>query len=313
MIPRRLLKFPDGFEVLCHSRVETEQFYADIFEKNVYTTHGIELTPGDIIFDIGANIGLFTLLVGRVPGVTIFAAEPSPEVYGLLMENVARHSVNARCFNVGIGAHPGTRQFTYYPRSSGMSSFYGQQREEADSLKAVMVNSLDQAHYSDEERQEIALNLDRWIERRLEPQIILCPITTISDLMWTHQIPRIDLLKIDVQKSEMDVLFGIHDVHWPQIRQVVAEVHDIANRMEQMLAMLKGRGYDTVVQQDELYTGSTHYNLYAIRPGKRPLPDSVIPRAVQQRSVIKRCPQIESGEFLYGKTSETASEHHRGE
>lgn len=288
MTPQRTIRFADGMEVLCYSRVEAQQFYADIFENNVYTSHGIELAPGDIVFDVGANIGLFTLRAGRVPGVTIFAAEPAPDVYALLVENVTRHSVNARCLNLGVGAHPGTRQFTYYPRSSGMSSFYGEQKEEADSLKAVMANSLDQSAYSDEERREMMLNLDGWIERRLESEIKHCPITTISQLMWTYQVPRIDLLKMDVQKSELDVLFGIDDVHWPHIRQIVGEVHNIANRVEQMQAMLKCRGYDVVVIQDRLYTGSTHYNLYASRPGEQRLFGSVIPRALRQCSTMKK-------------------------
>jgi phthiocerol/phenolphthiocerol synthesis type-I polyketide synthase E len=291
MTPSRSLNFANGLEVLCHSRVEAEQFYADIFERNIYTSHGIEMTPGDIIFDVGANIGLFTLRAGQVPGVTIFSAEPAPDVYALLVENVARHSVNARCLNLGVGAHSGTKQFTYYPHSSGMSSFYGEKKEEADSLRAVMVNSLDQGGYSEEERGEMVQNLDGWIERRLEAEVKQCPITTISHLMWSYQVPRIDLLKIDVQKSEMDVLLGIDDVHWPHIRQIVGEVHKIGNRVEHMQTELKNRGYDVVVVQDDLYVGSAHYNLYASRRAPR-LFDSVVSRAVQQRSIIKVVPRL---------------------
>ena len=42
------------------------------------------------------------------------------------------------------------------------------------------------------------------------------------------QIPRIDLLKIDVEGAELSVLRGVRREHWPRVRAVVAEVHDVA-------------------------------------------------------------------------------------
>jgi FkbM family methyltransferase len=49
------------------------------------------LEPGDVVIDIGANMGWYSLLAERLASapVDIFAFEPDPENFGLLTENLA--------------------------------------------------------------------------------------------------------------------------------------------------------------------------------------------------------------------------------
>lgn len=50
------------------------------------------LDPRAVAFDVGANIGVFALVLGRlVPGGTVFAFEPDPENYAYLRANIARN------------------------------------------------------------------------------------------------------------------------------------------------------------------------------------------------------------------------------
>lgn len=53
----------------------------------------LELEPGDVVFDIGANIGWYSLLLARVAprGTEIHAFEPDPWARGLLQENLSRN------------------------------------------------------------------------------------------------------------------------------------------------------------------------------------------------------------------------------
>src|SRR5262249_32270912 len=80
-----------------------------------------------------------------------------------------------------------------------------------------------------------------------------------------NNVERIDLLKIDVEKSEMDVLSGIQDSDWQKIRQCVVEVHDTDGRLEEITRLFKSEGYDVSVEEDESLKNTGLYNVYAVR------------------------------------------------
>ncbi|MEX5637760.1 FkbM family methyltransferase [Parafrankia sp. FMc2] len=46
------------------------------------------LRPGDVFVDVGANVGSYTLLAGKVPGVHVVAFEPASSTFSRLSENV---------------------------------------------------------------------------------------------------------------------------------------------------------------------------------------------------------------------------------
>lgn len=64
----------------------------------------------------------------------------------------------------------------------------------------------------------------RWaVARKLGRQVQHeCQLCTVSDLIQEHGLPRVDLLKIDVERAELDVLRGVAPAHWPLIHQVTA-------------------------------------------------------------------------------------------
>ena len=53
---------PNGLEIVHLNRYETDYLYQEIFEDQCYLRHGIRLRDGATVVDIGANIGLFSLL-----------------------------------------------------------------------------------------------------------------------------------------------------------------------------------------------------------------------------------------------------------
>ena len=64
-------------------------------------------------------------------------------------------------------------------------------------------------------------------------------------------IDRIDLLKIDCEGAEFDVLQGIDPHHWPRVRAVVAEVHDVDGRLQKVIEHLTHYGIDQIVVEQE--------------------------------------------------------------
>ena len=94
-----------------------------------------------------------------------------------------------------------------------------------------------------------------------------CAMTTVSNIVQDHNLSKIDLLKIDVERAELDVLSGISKTDWRLISQVVLEVHDVQGRLERILQLLKDTADFTsvTVTQDETLMGSTLYNIYCSR------------------------------------------------
>lgn len=89
---------------------------------------------------------------------------------------------------------------------------------------------------------------------------------TISDIVCNHNIQQIDLLKVDVEKSELDVLLGIEEPDWEIIKQVVIEVHDLDNRVKKITTLLKEHGLSKItIEQEPIFKGSNIFNLYALR------------------------------------------------
>lgn len=262
--PRRRV-LPNGMEVAYVSRAEVEFFYQDIFEKQIYARCGVDVRDGDTVFDVGANVGFFTLFAHRrARNVRVFAFEPAPPLFEALSDNVARHGVNARLFNCGVSDRGRTADFTFYPNSSGMSSFYADEREEREALRAIMQNQLRQGMAG---MEQVMRHADDLLDERLKTLRYECRLRTLSEVIAEEQVGVVDFLKIDVQKSELDVLRGIADDDWPKIRQIVIEVHDLGGRLGEIRGLLETRGYAVEVEQDDHYEESILYNLFARRAG----------------------------------------------
>lgn len=66
--------------------------------------------PGDVVMDIGANIGAHTLVMAQRVGPTgrVYAFEPQRVVFQTLCANMALNSIsNAVCMQVALGDEPG--------------------------------------------------------------------------------------------------------------------------------------------------------------------------------------------------------------
>ena len=72
------------------------------------------LRPEDLFFDIGANVGSYTVLAAKVAGASVVAVEPVPATYDALLANVAVNAIGALvdARNCGLAAEPGVLSFT---------------------------------------------------------------------------------------------------------------------------------------------------------------------------------------------------------
>lgn len=256
-------RLPDGSTVLCLNRNEARFVYKEIFEERVYLRHGIEVKPDDCVFDVGANIGLFSIHVSQLcAGVRIHAFEPSPEVLPALQANLRRYP-GAKIHACGLSDHEGIERFTFYPKCTILSGFATDSSRDAERLAQSIRQQLRARGQDTPGLEERHIN---WlVEDMLGGKIeYLCRLTTVSAVMRAERIETIHLLKIDAEGSELKILAGILSEDWQRIGQIEMEVHDARDGgLERAVDVLKAHGYDTAVEQtDELET-SDIWQVYA--------------------------------------------------
>ena len=270
---RSRYRLPNRMEIAHLNRNETDHSFREIFERQSYFKHGVGLGENALVLDVGANIGLFSLFVSdRYPGARIYAFEPIKPIYDILRLNAELYGPNVITRNLGLSSAGGAAQFTYFPGYSVMSglSEYADAEDEKQTLKTILRNGGTRAG-------EAALLLDHaddLLEERFAGQSAQCRLATISEIIEREAIERIDLLKIDAQKSEFDILNGIRSGDWEKIDQIVMEAHDqpgrrTEGRVERVVALLEDRGYRVIVEQEEELRGTDRHMIYALRNDPR--------------------------------------------
>jgi hypothetical protein len=104
------------------------------------------------------------------------------------------------------------------------------------------------------------------LRRQLYSEAVTCEMRTLSQFVKDEGVERIDLLKIDVEKAEMDVLHGITVADWPKIQQVIIEVHDIDHRVDAIVALLLEHGLSELAVEQPLTLKNTNiHTIFAKR------------------------------------------------
>lgn len=266
-------KLPDGTRVHCVRRAE-----AQVLDHHIhgYLDHGITLSDGDTVFDVGANIGLMGVRAcQKHPRVQVYAFEPVPTIYEACRRNAQDHGPGRfHVFNVGLSAQPGEARFTWYPNAPALSTARPEDWEADPQAWTEAVRGQLRAMPAE-------MWWARWVPTLLLPVVawflkqgavnVVCPLRTLSSVLETESIERIDLLKIDCEGFELDVLQGIDPAHWDRISQVVVEVHDHDGRADAVEQLLRSHGLSHVVREQEAaFVDTQLVNLYARRASAEP-------------------------------------------
>ncbi|MDA4118522.1 MAG: FkbM family methyltransferase [Thaumarchaeota archaeon] len=179
-----------------------EVFYNNIYEKE------FTVKPGDVVLDVGAHIGSFTLKAAREvgPAGRVISFEPSSENFGLLGRNVAANSyANIRLYNVAVGSQPGTARLQLHQRR-GTNSLYAHSTSESVGMEDVEVRTLD---------------------------------SVVREL----NLARVDFMKIDVEGAELEVLKGAKEVLASFHPSIAMETHDFGPSEAELTEFLVAFGY----------------------------------------------------------------------
>lgn len=263
---------PNETKIFCLQDKEVATLYEQVQE---YFRNGIELHEGNTVFDVGANIGLFTLFAYQLCNkkANVYAFEPIPPIFEVLKLNAERiDPQKLKVFSCGLSQHSKTITFAYYPNATPLCNAYPEDSEEIErQLKKAILQNFQYAPPS--------IQWLRWLPAFLRPiildhlskeffqiELVKCQVKTLSQVITEQNIQQIDLLKVDVEKSELDVFLGIEEQDWVKIKQVVVEVHDLDYRVEKIKALLNEHGfYKITVEQEPMLQKSNIFNLYALR------------------------------------------------
>ena len=294
-------RLPNGLDVETVSSADVAFIYDEVFNQRCYSPPGYLLPAGGLVVDVGANIGLFSLWAAQqiAPGGTLLACEPAPACVTVLKRNLARHApgVDARVLPLALGSAAGQAQLTFYSRLTGWSSLKPDDAEVARNVCAFSRASLSDALGSlFAPLRRAAPFLERlrgsrqpagvagWLARissavyaflfnvvltvlRSGAETHIVRVVTLSQLLSDeHLLHRpIALLKIDVERAELDVLRGVAPADWRNIRAVAAEVHDYDGRLAEVLALLRTHGFDVTSEQPASLKDSNLHMVYATR------------------------------------------------
>jgi amino acid adenylation domain-containing protein/FkbM family methyltransferase len=236
---------PDGTDVFHIREQETLFLWEELFERRGYLDHGVELWPGACVFDVGANIGMFSLFASReAPGGRIIAIEPVPPLARIVDLNARLHGIDGEVLACGVKDKPGELEITYFPRMSMLSSFHGDRLEvEREMLRSFLEREQQQSGHEGVTGEQ----LDRIVDETLRGTTYDIPVKTLSQLFRQTGVERVDLLKLDVQHSELEALRGIDESDWPRIGQVIVEVYAADGHQQVIEELLSGQGFDVQV------------------------------------------------------------------
>jgi len=243
----RLVEVDDGLEICTTSTVDARFLYREIFTFNGYGD--LPLPPRAFVVDVGANIGLFLMRVKAArPDAEVLAFEPVPDLVVAARENVRRHRlsmVHLHEMALGAEAERGVT-FTYYPTMPSSSTRYPEQ----------------QVHPGGVLGRDLP---ERVLERLYRGRELVLDVARLSDFLPDGR--PVDLLKVDTSGSELDVLRGVAERHWPLIRSLVLDVQDRHGRIAAVRDVLQARGMRVQVRPAPMAAGDgLNYLVHADAP-----------------------------------------------
>lgn len=184
--------------------------YKAIFVNQVYQRDpGFAPSKSRIIFDVGANIGLYTVHAGRqLEGGVIYAFEPNPAAYSKLVKNIEdNHIENVRAFPYAVGAQSGRVRMRMGDRTN-----VGKVLEQ-DGGNGV----------------------------RIEVEMV-----TLDNIVQEYSVSHIDLMKIDVEGHENEVLIG-GEKALKVTKRIVMEYHG-EDVLQKVRGFLRDRHFEEVLE-----------------------------------------------------------------
>ena len=159
---------PTGLSVRAYSRdlVGRHLYKRGTYESELtqFVLCDLDLPADGVILDVGANLGWYSLLLGkRYPEARIHAFEPEPRNLALLRENVERNGLgNVDVHAMAVAESPGTMKlYPYAEKNMGRHSLLPINNEDAVEVRTVSLDAfLDEHGIAPEEVSFVKVDIE---------------------------------------------------------------------------------------------------------------------------------------------------------
>jgi FkbM family methyltransferase len=210
----RVLKLKNGVRINVRPRIDIG-IVNEVCLHEVYNKPGFEVRNGDLVVDIGAHIGTFSLLAAK-NAAKVYSFEPYPPNFKVFEQNINENSCrNIIAINAAVTKENGHMDLNIATDSSGGHSiFWGAER---DKIKVTTINFWE------------------FIEK--------------------NGVNQIDLLKIDCEGGEYDILLNSERRDIRRIAKICMEFHDIDEKRNHktLVEFLDRNGFEVNVSPPFIY------------------------------------------------------------
>lgn len=211
-------------------------------KKEPETVHWIEsqFKPGDVFYDIGANVGAYSFVAARQSEgkIKVYAFEPSYSTFAQLNKNIILNSCEGKIipFCVALSSRTEISFLNYSSLAPGAA------------LHSLTQTSIDQ-------------------ERALKP-VTSQPVLSyrIDDLITTFEIEKPTYIKLDVDGTELEILKGADEtLRHPGLKSILIEVETGLETSARITDFLGERGFHVQMKRRHDTSGTAPSNYVFVR------------------------------------------------
>ena len=180
----RVYNLRNGIKIITRPKKGDRSTINEVFIHKLYP---YEIQPSDIVVDIGAHVGVFTVFAAKKAyNGEVYSYEPEPTNFKQLKKNVVlNHLKNVKETRTGVAGRKGMRTFYVSNQHTGGNSII-----------------------------------------KVPGKKIKAKFTTLKDIIDDNEIDVIDFLKVDVEGAEYEILLSTPKEYFNKIKRMGLEYHD---------------------------------------------------------------------------------------
>jgi FkbM family methyltransferase len=188
----------------------------EVFCKQIYKYEPVSIQKGDVVIDIGANIGVFSVYAVKCGAKHVHAYEPNPANVKLIKNNLKLNAIAdlVTVHSVAVSGEVGSTRLYLAHLNVGHTLFDHNIKGRLD--KFIKVNTVSLAH-----------------------------------IINSNKLDRVDFLKLDCEGSEGDILLSTPKSVWSKIGKIAIEYHNNVSKLKhkEICQYLEKFGYHTTISE----------------------------------------------------------------